>query len=108
MAEPVRQTADRLKKDWPRLAVENAAPWFARMRRVKRPEEIAAHRIACRTTVEAVRYMMAHTRPEMTEGQIEAYFDFIVKAGAAAMRLPQWPPREKTPVSCIILPTGTG
>lgn len=80
MAEPVRQTADRLKKDWPRLAVENAAPWFARMRRVKQPEEIAAHRIACRTTVEAVRYMMAHTRPEMTEGQMEAYFDFIVKS----------------------------
>lgn len=24
--------------------------------------------------------MMAHTRPEMTEGQMEAYFDFIVKS----------------------------
>ena len=74
-----RNFARRMRDCYPTLAVADSYDWFAKQRRVKDAEEIAKHREACDVTAEAVQYMMRHMRPGMTEGQIEAYFDFIVK-----------------------------
>ena len=77
--EPAAQFGNRMMHACSWLSIENMDAWFALQRKVKRPEEIDAHRMACETTVEAIWYMMGHTHPGMTEGQMEAYFDFIVK-----------------------------
>lgn len=76
--------AEKMKQSYPALSISNSYPILAEMRKIKDPEEIEMHRRACSVTTEAVKYMMKQIRPGMTEGQMEAYFDFSVKTNGCA------------------------
>lgn len=71
--------ADKLKKAYPYLNVHNAYQKICEFRTIKTKEEIEAHRKACKITEEAVKNMLVNMKPGMTECQIEAYYDFILK-----------------------------
>ncbi len=74
-----RQFAAKMQRNYPFLNVCNSCSVLAEMRKIKDEEEIEEHRRACAVTVSAVNYMARNIRPGMTESQMEAYFDFIVK-----------------------------
>jgi Xaa-Pro aminopeptidase len=50
------------------------------MRTVKSKEEIEAHYKSAAITEEAVKNMLKNMKPGMTECQIEAYYDFVLKS----------------------------
>ena len=50
------------------------------MRTVKSKEEIEAHYKSAAITEEAVKNMLKNMKPGMTESQIEAYYDFVLKS----------------------------
>lgn len=76
----LRVFTEKMLSNYPWLHVRNSYKSFAKMRRVKEKEEIALHRKACEVTKEGVESMLEHMQPGMTEGQIEAYFDFVLKS----------------------------
>lgn len=71
---------EKLLGNFPYLSIKNSYPHIVQMRKIKDAEEIALHRKACDVTTQGVKYMISHMKPEMTEGQIEAYFDFVLKS----------------------------
>lgn len=73
------QFVEKLRAAYPQLAVHNTNYALGLIRSHKEPEEIDAHRQACLITEKGVKNMLTHIRPGMTEGQIEAYFDFTLK-----------------------------
>jgi len=73
--------AEKMRRSYPFLQIFDSYPLLANVRRVKDEEEIEKHRLACQATTEGVKHMLRHIRPGMTEGQMEAYFDFSLKSG---------------------------
>lgn len=90
MEEPdeERMFAARMQRNYPSIFICNSYRVLSEMRKIKDEEEIAEHRKACSVTVEGVNYMARHIRPGMTEGQMEAYFDFVVKRGGCGHAFP--------------------
>jgi len=80
-----RQAAwiEKLLKTYPFLSVKNSNFELGILRSHKQPEEISAHRKACKVTEAGVKAMLQNIHPGMTEGQIEAYFDFMLKTEGA-------------------------
>ena len=79
-ANEAQKRANRLKEIYPFLNIHNAYQTICRMRTVKDAAEIADHRKAAAITEEAVKYMISNMKVGMTESQIEAYYDFVVKS----------------------------
>ena len=79
-ANEAQKRANRLKEIYPYLNIHNAYQTICRMRTVKDAAEIADHRKAAAITEEAVKYMLSNMKVGMTESQIEAYYDFVVKS----------------------------
>lgn len=73
---------ESLRKAYPFLAVRSAYYQLGVLRSHKQKEEIEAHRKACLVTEQGVKNMLRHIRPGITEGQLEAYFDFSLKQNA--------------------------
>lgn len=71
---------NKLCRCYPWLKVKNSYDAFSKMRKIKEREEIEKHKKACRVTSEGVRFMMKHIKPGVSEGQLEAYFDFVLKS----------------------------
>ncbi len=80
---PAQRFAKKVRDSYPWLTVYNTFEDMALMRQVKEADEIALHRRACDITVEGVKNILAHLRPEMLECEAEAYFDFVVKSSHA-------------------------
>lgn len=76
---PAQRFAKKVRDSYPWLNVYNTFDDMALMRQVKEPDEIALHRRACEITVEGVKNILNHLKPEMLECQAEAYFDFVLK-----------------------------
>lgn len=75
-------TVNQLRERYPFLQVQNRYHELAKIRTVKSQEEIAAHRKACDVTALGVDTMLKNMKSGITEGQIEAYFDFQLKTNA--------------------------
>ena len=75
-----QQIANHLKTVYPYLNIHNAYQTVCKMRTIKSKEEIEAHRKAVAITEEGVKFMMKNMKPGMTECQMEAYYDFILRA----------------------------
>lgn len=74
---------DKIRRAYPALTVQNTNFALGELRSHKEPEEIEAHRKACLVTEHGVKAMLQNIHPGMTEGQIEAYFDFTLKTEGA-------------------------
>lgn len=85
---PAQQFAAKVQSCYPYMHIHNTFQEMSLIRQVKRPEEIALHREACRITSEGVRHMLKHLKPGMYECQAEAYFDFVLKSHNAAHAFP--------------------
>jgi len=72
--------ARKLKKAYPFIKLHNSYATVAEMRTIKSAEEIENHRISAKITEEAVKNMLDNMKPGMTESQIEAYYDFVLKS----------------------------
>lgn len=77
---PDQRLANRLREAYPYLQIHNVYHTICKMRTVKDEYEIRCHRKACQITEEAVKHMMRNMKPGMTECQIEAYYDFVLKS----------------------------
>ncbi len=98
MSYPLNEEVDlanQLLKAYPYLHCHNAFSIVAKMRTIKEPEEIEAHRKACKITEVAVKNMLSHMKPGMKEYEIEAYYDFVLKSNGV-----------KTPAFTTIAATG--
>ncbi|OPJ58055.1 aminopeptidase P family protein [Clostridium oryzae] len=78
--DAAQQFAKKVLDKYPFLSLKNTYHKIANMRSVKHREEIEAHRRACSITSDAVKHMLSHMKPGMTENQVEAYFDFVLKS----------------------------
>jgi len=75
-----QRLAEELKNAYPYLQIKNMYHTVCSFRTVKEKEEIEAHRKAAKITDEAVRNMLSNMKPGMTECEIEAYYDFVLKS----------------------------
>lgn len=71
--------ANKLKEIYPFITFHNAYQTVCTMRTVKDSDEIEAHRKAVNITEEGVKNILKNMKPGMTESQIEAYYDFVLK-----------------------------
>lgn len=76
---PDQRMAHELQNAYPYLQMRNAYPIICKMRTVKDDYEVECHRKACKITEEGVKNMLRNMKPGMTECQIEAYYDFVLK-----------------------------
>ena len=74
-----QKRANRLKEIYPYLSIHNAYHTICRMRVIKDQAEIENHRKAVKITEEGVKNILLNMKPGMTECQIEAYYDFVLK-----------------------------
>lgn len=74
-----QEIAHELTHSYPFLRIHNAYPTVCSFRTIKTKAEIEAHRKAVKITEEGVKNMLKNMKPGMTECQIEAYYDFILK-----------------------------
>jgi len=72
----------------PYLNLKNAYPVICRLRRVKSAEEVNNIRQAIRLTNEAFLSAVKHTQPEKKEYEIEAHYDYVLKANGAPRGFP--------------------
>ncbi|MBQ7815971.1 MAG: M24 family metallopeptidase, partial [Oscillospiraceae bacterium] len=79
-ANETQKRANRLKEIYPFLSIYNMYHTVCKMRSVKDAAEIALHRKAAAITEEAVKHMLVNIKPGMTESQMEAYYDFVLKS----------------------------
>lgn len=77
---PEQRLAHEFTKAYPFVTMHNAYHKICSMRTIKTKEEIDAHRKAVDITEEGVKLMMKNMKPGMTECQIEAYYDFVLKS----------------------------
>ncbi|HIX60551.1 MAG TPA: aminopeptidase P family protein [Candidatus Blautia gallistercoris] len=80
---PAQEFASKMMSCFPYLQMHNTFSQLALMRQVKDREEIELHREACRITTEGVRNILTHLHPDMYEYEIEAHFDYTLKANHA-------------------------
>lgn len=74
-----QKRANRLKEIYPYLNIHNAYHTICNMRVIKDQAEIENHRKAVKITEEGVKNILLNMKPGMTECQIEAYYDFVLK-----------------------------
>lgn len=70
---------NHLKENYPHITLKNVAPFITQLRLIKEETEINELKEAIDVTRLGIEAMMANAEPEMSENQIEAYFDFELK-----------------------------
>lgn len=80
---PAQKFAKKVLGNYPYLQIHNTFDDFAKMRQVKTKEEIALHRKACEITTKGVKNILTHLAPGMHEYEMEAHFDYTLKANHA-------------------------
>ena len=81
--------AQEFAVNYPGISVGNIYPVVAGMRMVKDAEEIETTKRAVKVTEEALKHVMATLKPGMMEYQVQAEFEYKVKAlGADGMAFP--------------------
>ncbi|WP_420829091.1 aminopeptidase P family protein [Brevibacillus fulvus] len=75
-----QQFADEMLKRYPYLSVQNVYPQLAKMRTIKSPEEVSLIKKAIEITKQGILQMWEHARPGQMEYQLEAYFNFTLRA----------------------------
>ena len=76
---PVSDLFNKIREKHPDVAVKNIAAITARMRMVKDEEEIRLMKKAISVTNEGIKAMMRAARDNITENELEAHFDFVLK-----------------------------
>lgn len=77
-SEASRFTRELLAQ-YPYIKLHNIAPKIARLRLIKDETEISKLKKAISVTDKAIQNMMKHAQIGMSENQVEAYFDFVLK-----------------------------
>lgn len=77
---PVSDLFNRIKSEYPSVAVQNISSETARMRMVKSSEEIDLMKRAIAVTNVGIKAMMQASRDYIWENELEAYFDFVLKS----------------------------
>lgn len=80
---PAQAFASKMMTCFPYLTMHNTFKNLAYLRQVKTKEEIALHKKACAITVEGVKNILSHLKPDMYEYEIEAHFDYTLKSNNA-------------------------
>ena len=75
----VSELFNTLKREYPDVVVKNIAANTARLRMVKDEEEIKLMKKAIAVTNNGIKAMMKGSRENISENELEAYFDFILK-----------------------------
>lgn len=70
---------EQLRKNYPYICIQNIASEITQLRLIKDQHEIQLLLEAIDVTRQGIEAMMANAEPEMSENQIEAYFDFELK-----------------------------
>jgi len=83
-----QEFAARLQAYDPTLSFHNTYHDLALIRQVKTKEEIELHRRACDITIEGVKNILTHLRPDMYEYEIEAHFDYTIRSHHAGYAFP--------------------
>ena len=76
---PVSDLFNKIRNRHPDVNVRNIAALTARMRMVKDEEEIRLMKKAISVTNEGIKAMMRAARDNVTENELEAHFDFVLK-----------------------------
>ena len=77
---PVADLFNKIKKQHPDVAVKNIFANTARLRMVKDEFEISQMKKAIDVTDQGIRAMMTAARDYITENELEAYFEFVLKS----------------------------
>ncbi len=77
---PVVDLLNELKSAHPDVTICNLFEHTTRMRMVKSEEEIALMKQAIEITRQGIEAMMINSRPFVSENEMEAYFDFVLKS----------------------------
>lgn len=85
---PAYILADELKKKYPYFRICQAAEMFAELRVVKKEEEIEKIKQAIHITDKAIQNMMDHAKNGISENELEAHFDFILKCNNCKRAFP--------------------
>ncbi len=84
-----QQYAQQLHMHHPYLAIRNAYPVIANMRRIKSDQEVQLLKKAIAITADGLTNLWNNARPGMTEYQLEAHFNFSLKmAGVTDFAFP--------------------
>ncbi|MGL5384083.1 MAG: aminopeptidase P N-terminal domain-containing protein [Culicoidibacterales bacterium] len=75
--------AQVIQQAYPSVLIKDAQADLAQLRMVKSPAEIEKIEAAIQLTKQGILAMAQEIKPEMTENQVEAYFDFTLKQGGA-------------------------
>ena len=76
---PALVLADKIKRFYPAIEINDCYLMLAEMRRIKKSIEIEKIKKAIEITGKGIETMMRNARPGMYEYEIEAYFDFELK-----------------------------
>lgn len=76
---PAQKFARKIKRKYLNIDIKDAYGLVSELRLVKSPEEIAEMQKAMNITKDAVEYLMTNCKAGMTEGALEAYYDFYIK-----------------------------
>ncbi len=79
METKAQEFALDLSKRYPYIKIHNIYHTICEFRTIKEPEEIEEIKKAIDITYEGIKEMWRYAKPSMTEYEIEAYFDFILK-----------------------------
>lgn len=71
--------AKDIREKYPQIITKNIYNEISELRQIKSQEEIEEMKIAIRITTEGVESLMRNAKPDITEGALEAYFDFHLK-----------------------------
>lgn len=77
---PAYQFINEFKGKYPYVTVNDASGMLTRLRVVKSEVEVAGIKNAIHITKKAIQNMMNHSKAEMGENELEAYFDFVLKS----------------------------
>lgn len=76
---PAQKFARKIKRKYLNIDIKDAYGLVSELRLVKSPEEIAEMQKAMDITKDAVEYLMTNCKTGITEGALEAYYDFYIK-----------------------------
>lgn len=77
-----------LQKQYPYITLQNVASFVAELPLLKEESEIENLIKAIEVTDEGIQAMLKNAKPNMSENQIEAYFDFVLKSNNARHSFP--------------------
>ncbi|MGL5616638.1 MAG: aminopeptidase P family protein [Sarcina sp.] len=76
---PAQKFARKIKRRYLNIEIKDAYQLVSELRLVKSEEEIAEMQKAMNITSDAVEYLMKNCKAGITEGALEAYYDFYIK-----------------------------